>query len=38
VATYGTLFGIFAIYKIRKWMKPAAIEDDIAEVEVPKKK
>jgi len=33
VATYGTLFGIFALYKLRKWMKQPAIEEEVTATE-----
>jgi len=38
VATYGTIFGIFALYKIRKWMKQPAVEDTPTATEAKKKK
>lgn len=31
VATYGTIIGIFVLYKLRKWSKQSAIEEDATE-------
>jgi len=31
VATWGTVFALFALYKIRKWRKQPAIEEDATE-------